>query len=94
MYDNEDPDCTNVEELSKYYIDAWKFDKGSATESITLTSQIEGVIDLVNLAPTVGIDIQYPDNSAFKRWINITGTSFDGSNDEILVPIIPIGKHY
>ena len=21
------------------------------------------------------------DNSAFKRWINITGTSFDGSND-------------
>ncbi len=82
LYDDEDPDCNGGgRELSKYYIDAWKFDKGFASESITLTSQIEGVIDLVNIAPTVGIDIQYPDNSAFKRWINISGTSFDGSDD-------------
>jgi len=82
LYDAQDPDCSGGgREMSTYFIDAWKFDKGFATESITLTSQIEGVIDLSNLAPSVEIDIQYPENTAFKRWVNLTGTSFDGSND-------------
>jgi len=82
LYDDQDPDCSGGgREMSTYFIDAWKFDKGSATESIILTSQIEGVIDLSNLAPSVELDIQYPENTAFKRWVNVTGTSFDGSDD-------------
>jgi hypothetical protein len=82
LYDNDDPDCQgNGREMSVYFIDAWKFDKGSATESITLTSQIEGVISLSNLAPTVELDVQYPENTAFKRWVNVTGRAYDGNGE-------------
>ena len=82
LFDDQDPDCSGGgREMSTYFIDAWKFDKGSATESITLTSQIEGVIDLLNLAPSVGLDVQYFENAAFKRWVNVTGEAYDGSSD-------------
>ncbi len=82
VYDLDDDDCNNGgRELSRYFIDAWKFDKGVKSEIITLTSQVDGVLELDNLKPSVEIGVQYPENTAFKRWINISGSSHDGSED-------------
>ncbi len=83
IFDANDPDCQNGEnsrELSLYYVSAYKFGKGYKKYSITMTSQVgvlSEIISLENKDPTVTVD--QSDGYSFKRSVNFTGTAHDGT---------------
>ena len=79
LADSEDPDCfegSGTRELSVYFVDVEKFDKGRSSQSFTLTGPIDRVINLDNMAPSVRVDQQ--EDSSFARIISLTGTAWDG----------------
>jgi len=77
--DAEDPDCfegSGTRELSVYMVDVDKFDKGRSSHSFTLTGQVDEVINLNNMAPSVRVD--QIEDSSFARIISLSGTAWDG----------------
>ena len=83
IFDAEDPDCqngANSRELSLYYVTAYKFGKGYKKYSITMSSQVgvlSEIISLDNMEPTV--TVSQNDGHSFKRSVNFTGTAHDGT---------------
>lgn len=84
LYDQDDPDCaagSGTREMSVYFIDAWRFDKGSQEVQLTLSSSVDGVIELENLRPSVGLNVEFSNGTSFKRWINVSGSAYDGAGE-------------
>ena len=83
IMDADDPDCqngANSRELSLYYVSAYKFGKGYKKYSITMTSQVgvlSEIISLENMDPS--ITVNQNDGHSFKRSVNFTGTAHDGT---------------
>ena len=83
IMDADDPDCqngANSRELSLYYVSAYKFGKGYKKYSITMTSQVgvlSEIISLENMEPS--ITVNQNDGHSFKRSVNFTGTAHDGT---------------
>ena len=76
--DADDPDCLNGRELPFYTVDAYKFGSGKKNLSFVLSGEIDEVINLENLRPSVSVD--QADGASFATNVVITGESYDGVN--------------
>ena len=79
VYDADDPDCHsgNSRELSHYSVTAYRVGKGSSSFDLTVSGQLDAVVTLTNMAPSVKVNQE--NESTFKWIISITGESWDGA---------------
>ena len=83
IMDADDPDCqngANSRELSLYYVSAYKFGKGYKKYSITMTSQVGVLSEIISSKTWItSITVNQNDGHSFKRSVNFTGTAHDGT---------------
>jgi len=77
--DGEDPDCTsgNSRELSHYSVTAFRVGKGSSSFDLTVSGQVDNVVILTNMLPSV--DVLQENETTFKKIIFIEGQAWDGA---------------
>ena len=78
LVDGDDADCLNGRELPFYTVDAYKFGSGKKNLTFVLSGEIDDVINLENLRPSVSVD--QADGASFATNVVITGDSYDGIN--------------
>lgn len=78
LVDSDDADCLNGRELPFYTVDAYKFGSGKKNLTFVLSGEIDEVINLENLRPSVSVD--QADGASFATNVVITGESYDGVN--------------
>ncbi len=90
--DDADPDCANGRELPFYIVEAYKFGKGKKEFDFVLNGQIDDVISLDNVRPSV--TVEQNDGTSFAINAVITGTAWDGQSGPYPLDIIAYDRQF
>jgi len=75
--DGDDSDCANGRELPFYSVEAYKFGSGRKDLTFVLSGEVDEIINLENLRPSVTVN--EADGASFATTVVLTGESWDGA---------------